>query len=165
MISKKRKVFTKIESDFSAEIRNSKVFSAHNQVISKKKKKKKKRSSPISRLIFRPISQIQSFEGELFSNGGTIFHFSQKIGLKSKKKHAILHTSQANGGFEPPRPPPWLRYWLEPPVRFCEYPQSRKALKLAKPQTRKAAKSPKPHGKEHVILLSLIRFEVSTEGL
>ena len=37
---KKKKVFAKIQSDFSAEIRNSKVFSAQNQVISKKKKKK-----------------------------------------------------------------------------------------------------------------------------
>ena len=36
---KKKKVFAKIQSDFSAEIRNSKVFSAQNQVISKKKKK------------------------------------------------------------------------------------------------------------------------------
>ena len=40
---KKKKVFAKIQSDFSAEIRNSKVFSAQNQVISKKKKKKKKK--------------------------------------------------------------------------------------------------------------------------
>ena len=47
---KKKKVFTEIESDFSAEIRNSKVFSAQNQVFSKKK-----RSSPKLRLIFRPI--------------------------------------------------------------------------------------------------------------
>ena len=29
--------------------------------------------------------------------GGAIFRFSLKIGLKSTKKHAILHTSQANG--------------------------------------------------------------------
>ena len=35
---KKKKVFTEIESDFSAEIRNSKVFSAQNQVFSKKKR-------------------------------------------------------------------------------------------------------------------------------
>ena len=53
-------VFTKIESDFSAEIGNSNVFFAQNQVVSKKKKKKK-RSSPKLRLIFRPISEIQTF--------------------------------------------------------------------------------------------------------
>ena len=40
MISKKKKkkVFAKIQSDFLAEIRNSKLFSAQNKVISKKKK-------------------------------------------------------------------------------------------------------------------------------
>ena len=50
-------VFTKIESDFSAEIGNSNVFFAQNQVVSiKKKKKKKKRSSPKLRVIFLPDS-------------------------------------------------------------------------------------------------------------
>ena len=34
-------VFTKIETDFSAEIGNSNVFFSQNQVVSKKKKKKK----------------------------------------------------------------------------------------------------------------------------
>ena len=48
---KKKKVFTEIESDFSAEIGNSNVFSAQNQVVSKKKKK---RSSPKLWVIFRP---------------------------------------------------------------------------------------------------------------
>ena len=36
-------VFTKIESDFSAEVGNSTVFFAQIQVVSKKKKKKKKK--------------------------------------------------------------------------------------------------------------------------
>ena len=40
--SPKKKVFNEIESDFWAEIGNSNVFSAQNQVVSKKKKKKKK---------------------------------------------------------------------------------------------------------------------------
>ena len=67
-------------------------------------KKKKKRSSPISRLIFRPISQIQTFEGGLFSNGGAIFHFSQKIGLKSTKnmQFCILHKPMGGGSSPPP---------------------------------------------------------------
>ena len=51
-------VFTKIESDFSAEIENSDVFFAQIQVVSKKKKKKKKRSSPKLRLIFRRIRYV-----------------------------------------------------------------------------------------------------------
>ena len=37
---KKKKVFTKIETDFSPEIGNSNVIFAQNQVVSKKKKKK-----------------------------------------------------------------------------------------------------------------------------
>ena len=37
-LQKKKKVFTKIETDFSAEIGNSNVFFAQNQVVSKKKK-------------------------------------------------------------------------------------------------------------------------------
>ena len=40
---KKKKVFAKIQSDFSAEIRNSKVFSAQSGSLQKKKKKKKKK--------------------------------------------------------------------------------------------------------------------------
>ena len=70
-----------------------------------KKKKKKKGSSPKLRLLFRPISQIQTFEGGLFSNGGgAIFHFSHKIGLKSTKsmRFCILHKPM---GSSPPRPP------------------------------------------------------------
>ena len=55
---KKKKVFGKIQSDFSAEIQNSNVFSAQNHGISKKKKK---RSSAKFRVIFRPKSKIQTF--------------------------------------------------------------------------------------------------------
>ena len=61
-------VFTKIESDFSAEIGNSNVFFAQIQVVSKKK-----RSSPKLRLIFRPKSEIQTF-------------FSPKFRWSPKKK-------------------------------------------------------------------------------
>ena len=71
MVSKKKKkVFTEIETDFSAEIGNSNVFSAQKQVVSKKKK----RSSPKLRLIFRPKSEIKRF-------------FSPKAGgLQNKKR-------------------------------------------------------------------------------
>ena len=129
---KKKKVFAKIQGDFSAEIRNSKVFSAQNQVISKKKKKvfakiqsdfstefrnsnvfsaqnqvisKKKRSSPKFTAIFLPISQLQT-RGGYFRMGGAIFHFSQKIGLKSTKnmRFCILHKPMG-GARAPPAPP------------------------------------------------------------
>ena len=68
-------VFTKIETDFSAEVGNSNVFFAQNQVVSKTKKKK--RSSPKLRVIFRPKSEIQTF-------------FSPKIRWSPKKKKKFL---------------------------------------------------------------------------
>ena len=43
-------VFTKIESDFSAEIGNSNVFFAQIQVVSKKKKKKKKKKKVFTKI-------------------------------------------------------------------------------------------------------------------
>ena len=105
---KKKKVFTEIETDFSAEIRNLKVFSAQNQVVSKKKKKK----------VFTEIETgfSASFEnsnvwGGLFSYGGGYFQFSQKIGLKSTKNVRFCILRKPMGGLEPPRPP-WLRYCL-----------------------------------------------------
>ena len=57
VISKKKKVFTEIETDFLAEIGNSNRFSAQKQVISKNKTK---RSLPKLRRIFQPISGIQT---------------------------------------------------------------------------------------------------------
>ena len=104
---KKKKVFTKIESDFSAEIGNSNVFFAQNQVVSKKKKKKKKkRSSPKLRVIFRPKSEIHTFfshkirwspEKKVFTkiesdfsaeigNSNVFFDQKQVVSKKKKKK-------------------------------------------------------------------------------
>ena len=104
----KKKVFTKFETDFLADIGNSNVFSVQNQVVSKKK-----RSSPNLRLIFRPKSEIQPFEGGCFPmGGGAIFNFSQKIGLKTTKmvRFCILHKPM--GSLSPPPAPAWLRYCL-----------------------------------------------------
>ena len=92
---KKKKVFAKIHSDFSAEIRNSKVFSAQNQMISEKKKVFPKLS-----LKFLPISQIQTFEGGLFS----IFHI--KSASKPQKTCDFAYfTTQWGGARAPPAPP------------------------------------------------------------
>ena len=96
--SPKKKVFAEIESNFSAEIPNSKVFSAQNQVVSKQKTKKTKKK------IFAEIESAFSAEirnsnvwGPLFSYGGAIFNFSQKIGLKNTKnvRFCILHKPMA----------------------------------------------------------------------
>ena len=135
-------VCPKIETKFLGNLGISNVFSAKIRWSPKKKKKKrsspklrlifrpkseiqtffppkirwspkKKRSSPKLRLIFRPISEIQTFEGGLFPYGGGYFQFFTKNRPQKHQKRAILHTSQANGGLEPPpRPPPWLRYCL-----------------------------------------------------
>ena len=80
---KKKKVFTEIETDFSARIGNSNAFSYR---------------------ITRSTSQLRhpiSFGGE-----GAVFNFSPKIGLKSTKnvRFCLLHTPM--GGLEPPPPPP-----------------------------------------------------------
>ena len=54
------------------------------------------------RLIFRPKSEIQTFEGGLFSYGEGYIQFFTKNRPQNHQKGAILHTSQANGGLEPP---------------------------------------------------------------
>ena len=52
------------------------------------------------------------FEWGLCSYGRGYFQFLTKTRPQKNQKRAILHTLQANGGLEPPRPP-WLRYWLD----------------------------------------------------
>ena len=125
-------LFTKIETDFSAEISNSNVFSAQNQVVSKKKnkkkrsspnlrlsfgrnlkfkrffrsKKKKKRSSPKLRQIFRPNLEIQTFQGELFFYGGGVFSiFRKKSTSKPPKTCDFAYFTSQWRGSSPPAPP------------------------------------------------------------
>ena len=80
-------------------------FRPKSDDLQKKKRKKKKRSSPKLRLIFRPNSEIQTFEGGCFSMGGGYFQFLTKNRPQKHQKRAILHTSQANGGARAPPPP------------------------------------------------------------
>ena len=73
----------------------------------KKKQNKKKRSSPKFRLLFRPISQIQTFEGGLFSNGGGLFSiFHIKSASKAQKACDFAHFTSQWGARAPPPPPP-----------------------------------------------------------
>ena len=108
---KKKKVFAKIQSDFSAEIQNSNVFSAQNQVISKKKKKGLRQNSG---RFFSQFRKFKRLRGGYFRMGGAIFHFSQKIGLKSTKnmRFCILHKPM--GGARAPPPPPGYATALNP---------------------------------------------------
>ena len=98
---KKKKVFTEIETDFSAEIGNSNVFSARIQVVSKKKKEK-----GLHRNWDLFFGQIRKFKR--LRRG--CFQFFTKNRPQKHPKRAILHTSQANGGARAPLP--WLRYWM-----------------------------------------------------
>ena len=103
---KKKKSSPKFQSGFPAEIRNSNVFSAQNQVISKKKKKKKTVFAKIHGDFSPNFATSNVWGGAIFEWGG-YFPFFTENRPQNHKKHAFLHTSQANGGgSSPPRPPP-----------------------------------------------------------
>ena len=72
--------------------------------LQKKKKKKKKRLRQNFSPKFRKFKRLR---GGSFRMGGAIFHFSQKIGLKSTKymRFCILHKPMG-GARAPPAPPP-----------------------------------------------------------
>ena len=89
-------VFTKIETDFSAEIGNSNVFFAQIQVVSKKKKK---RSSPKLRLIFAGLVTFRSVGGDASRNGADLFETEADFSAK-------IVTFRLVGGMHPPHPPP-----------------------------------------------------------
>ena len=74
---KKKKVFTKIESDFSAEIGNSNLFLAQNQVVSKKKKK-----------VFTKIES--DFSAEI--GNSNVFFCPKSGGLRKIKKQKKVFT-------------------------------------------------------------------------
>ena len=80
----------------------------------KKKKKKKKVFAKIQGDFSSKISQVQTFQGGLFSHGGGYFQFFTENRPQKHKKHAILHTSQANGGGSSPPPAPPLATLLAP---------------------------------------------------
>ena len=105
---KKKKVFVKIQSTFSAKIQR---FFPPKLRWSTKKKKKGKGLHQNWDWYFVQFCKFRRLRGGLFSNGGAIFHFSHKIGLKSTKnmRFCILHKPMG-GARAPPAPPPWLRY-------------------------------------------------------
>ena len=104
----KKKIFAKIQSDFSAEIQNSSVISAQKQVISKKKKKKKKKVfAKIQGDFSSKISQVQTFQGGLFSHGGGLFSiFHRKSASKAQKTCDFAYFTSQWGGARAPSAPP-----------------------------------------------------------
>ena len=65
-------------------------------------KKKKKRSSPILRLIFRPKSEIQPFEGGCFPMGGLFSIFHKKSTSKPPNRCDFAYFTSQWGGSSPP---------------------------------------------------------------
>ena len=114
-LSPKKKVFTDFDTDFSAKIGNSNVFSAQFQVISKKK-----RSSPILRLEFRPKSEIRTFDGGCFPMGDLFSIFHQKSASKAPKTCDFAYFTSQWGSYSPPRPP-WLRYWVRAKLQITRH--------------------------------------------
>ena len=66
---------------------------------------KKKRSSPKLRLIFRPNSKIQTFEGGCFPMGGLFSIFHKKSASKALKTCDFAYFTSQWGGWSPPAPP------------------------------------------------------------
>ena len=81
---KNSNVFTKIESDFSAEIGNSNNFFAQNQVVSKKKKEKL--FTKIESDVLAEIGNSNNFFSAEFGNSNNFFAQNQVVSKKKKKK-------------------------------------------------------------------------------
>ena len=113
---------SKFETKCLGKIENSNVFSAQNQVISKKKKKKKV-FAKIQGDFSSKISQVQTFQGGLFSHGGGLFSiFHRKSASKAQKTRDFAYFTSQWGGLEPPpRPPPWLRYCNIPKIKIMDF--------------------------------------------
>ena len=93
---KKKKVFTKIERDFSAEIGNSNVFFTQIQVVSKKKKKNFTKIET----DFSPDSlRLGRRGGDASRNGAELFETEADFSAK-------IVTFRLVGGMHPPHPPP-----------------------------------------------------------
>ena len=89
-------VFTKIESDFSAEFGNSNVFFAQIQVVSKKKKKK---VFTKIETVFAGFVTFRSVGGDASRNGAELFETEADFSAK-------IVTFRLVGGMHPPHPPP-----------------------------------------------------------
>ena len=94
-------VFTKVESGFSAEIGNSNVFFAQNQVVSKKKKKKKKKKvfTKVESDFAAGFVTFRSVGGDASRNGAELFKIEADFSAK-------IVTFRLVGGDASPQLPP-----------------------------------------------------------
>ena len=101
-------VFTKIETDFSAEIGYSNVFFAQNQVVSKKKKKKKKKKvfAKIETDFSAGFVTFRSVGGDASRDGAELFKIRADFSAK------IITFRLVGGDASPPSPP------LNPPLIY-----------------------------------------------
>ena len=111
MISKKKKKKKKVFAEIFQPKSEIQRFFPPKIRWSPKKKKKKKVFAEIQSDFSSKISQLQTFQGGALFVWGGYFPFFTENRPQKHKNHAILQTSQANGGARAPPAPPWLRYW------------------------------------------------------
>ena len=102
MISKKKGLRQNSERFFG---RNPKFIRFFRPKPGDLKKKKKNGLRQNSRQFFSQFRNFKRLRGGYFRMGGAIFHFSQKIGLKTTKNMRFCILYKPMGGLEPPPPP------------------------------------------------------------
>ena len=103
MVSKKRRYSPKLRVIFRPKSKIQRFFPPQIRWSPKKKKVFTEIESDFS----SNFANSNVSGGAVFLWGGGYFQFFTKNRPQKHQKHAILHTSQANGGLDPPpRPPP-----------------------------------------------------------
>ena len=93
-------MFDDFETEFSAEISNSKVFFAQNQVVSKKKKTKKKVFTEIESDFSAEIVSLWLVGGDASPNGAELFQIEADFSAE------IVTFRLVGGDASPPSPLP-----------------------------------------------------------
>ena len=144
-------VFTKIESDFSAEIGNSNVLFAQIQVVSKKKKKKKKEGFTKIETDFWEIGKkkkvtFRSVGGDASRNGAELFEAEADFSAK------IVTFSLVGGGCIPPILPPKSATGL---LMYIKNNVGLEALPFGRPMLMSKSEDEKPS--QQIISLRLVK--------
>ena len=129
VISKKKKVFTEILSDFPAEIRNSNVFSGRNWVISPPKKRSSSQKYHKIRCSPQKLRKYRSFAN---TNLGLDLHSSSPKPVNFFEAQSSLGGAQFSfGGARPRNAPSWRRVCFHAKTHFVPVALSlEKSLKI-----------------------------------